>query len=93
MTIPEVNRAIKAWGWREKRNNTFISTLAYKVPTLIAVAIWNGKEYPEIYEAFPDYFDEKEVKEARHKLQVQKDMDMFRAWAESFNKRQEERNA
>lgn len=92
MTIPEVNRAIKAWGWREERTNKFICSLAYKVPTLISIAIWNGKEYPEIFDSFPDYFDKEEILEARRNHQIQKDMDVFRAWAESFNKRQEERN-
>lgn len=93
MTIPEVNRAIKAWSWREERNNRFACTLAYKVPTLISMAVWNGKEYPEIYDVFPDYFDKEEILKARRKQQIQKDMDVFRAWAEQINKRQEERNA
>lgn len=87
MTIPEVNRHIKAWGWREQRNNQYIAVVAYKMPTLVSIAVLDGKNYPEIYEAFPDIFDEDEIKEQRHKLQVQKDMAQFRAWADSFNNR------
>lgn len=92
MTIPEINRHIQSWGWKEKRQRQYFSSLAYRVPTLTAMAVLDSKKYPEIYEAFPNEFDEEEVKEAQRKLQVQKDMDVFRAWAESFNKRQEERN-
>lgn len=92
MTIPEVNRAIKAWNWREKRTNTFICSNLYKLPTLIGIAVLDGKNYPEIYEVFPDYFDEEEIKEAQKKLQVQKDADTFRAWADQFNSRFIERN-
>lgn len=92
MTIPEVNREIKAWNWREKRQNTFICSNLYKLPTLIGIAVLDSKNYPEIYEVFPDYFDEKEIKEMQYRLQVQKDMDTFKAWAEAFNKRMEERN-
>ena len=92
MTIPEVNRAVKAWNWRETRKNTFICASLYKLPTLISIAVLDGKQYPEIYEVFPDYFDEKEIKEAQRKLQVQKDMDIFRAWADKFNSKLDERN-
>ena len=92
MTIPEVNRSVKAWGWREERQNRFVCSVAYKLPQLVGMAVLDGKNYPEIYDAFPDYFDEKEIKEMQHKLQVQKDMDTFKAWAEQFNKKQEERN-
>lgn len=89
MTIPEINREIKAWGWRERRHNQFITSIAYKVPTLIAIAALDGKKYPDIYEAFPNEFDENEVKEARRKQQIEKDMAVFKAWAESFNSRKE----
>lgn len=89
MTIPEVNNAINAWGWREKRNNQFLASLAYRLPTLIAIAVLDGKKYPELYEAFPNEYDETVVKEAQRKLQVEKDMATFRAWAESFNNRKE----
>ena len=90
MTIPEVNHQIKAFGWREKRQRQYISSLAYKVPQLISAAILDSKKYPEIYEIFPEEFDEKEVKEAQRKLQIQKDMDVFQAWAAQFNKRLED---
>lgn len=89
MTIPEVNRAIKAWGWREKRSHTYTSSLAYIIPTLIAKAVLEGKGYPEIYEVFPDEFDKEEILEQRRKLQVQKDISTFRAWAENFNRRKD----
>ena len=92
MTIPEVNRAIQAWGWREKRKNTFICSALYKLPTLIAIAVWNGKEYPEIFDTFPEYFDKEEILEQRKKQQIQKDMDVFKAWAAQFNERQKERD-
>lgn len=90
MTIPEVNREIKAWNWREQRHNQFIASVAYKIPTLTAIAVLEGKNYPEIYEVFPTEFNEKEVKELRHKQQIEKDTATFRAWAESFNKRKEQ---
>lgn len=89
MTIPEINRAIKAWAWREKKHNQYISSVAYRMPTLIAIAVLDGKKYPEIYQAFPNEFDEKEVKEAQRKAQLEKDMATFRAWAEQFNSRKE----
>lgn len=92
MTIPEVNRAIKAWGWRENRNHTYISSLAYIVPTLIAKAVLEGKDYPEIYDIFPNEFNKEDILEHRRKLQIQKDMDTFRAWAEAYNQRHEEGN-
>lgn len=92
MTIPEVNRAIAAWGWRENRNHIFMTSLCYKLPSLISVAIWEPKNYPEIYEVFPDLYNKEEIEEQKRKQQIQKDMDVFKAWAESFNKRQEERN-
>lgn len=89
MTIPEINNAIKAWSWREKRGNQFLASLAYRVPTLIAVSVLDAKAYPELYEAFPNEFDEKTIKEEQKKIQIEKDMATFRAWAESFNKRKE----
>lgn len=90
MTIPEVNREIKAWGWREERQRQYFSSLAYRIPTLIAIAVLEGKKYPELYEAFPNEFDEKKIKEARHKLQVEKDIATFKAWAEHFNSKKGE---
>lgn len=93
MTIPEVNREIKAFNWREKRHNQFISSVAYKIPTLIAIAVLDAKKYPEIYEMFPDEFEEKEVQDVKQKQQVQKDVATFRAWAESFNKRKESKES
>ena len=89
MTIPEVNNEIKAWSWREQRRNRFTASVAFKVPTLIAIAVLEGKKYPELYEAFPNEFNEKEVRESQHKQQVEKDMATFRAWAEGFNRRKE----
>lgn len=85
MTIPEINREIKAWSIREKRRNQFIASVSYKLPTLIAIAVLDGKKYPEIYEAFPNEFDEKEIREAQRKQQIEKDMAIFRAWADRFN--------
>ena len=89
MSIPEINREIKAFSWREKRHNQFISSIAYKVPTLIAIAVLDAKKYPEIYEMFPNEFEEKEVEDIKQKQQVQKDVATFRAWAESFNNRKD----
>lgn len=89
MTIPEVNNEIKAWGWREKRQNQYISSIAYRLPTLISVAVLDGKKYPEIYDIFPNEFDEEEVKEAKRQKQIEKDIATFRAWAESFNRRKD----
>lgn len=89
MTIPEVNNAIKAWGWREQRHNQFIASVAYRVPTLISIAVLEGKKYPELYEAFPNEFDEETIKELQRKQRIEKDMATFRAWAESFNRRKE----
>ena len=87
MTIREVNRAIKAWGEREKRRNMFLTSTLYKVPQLISIAIWDGKNYPEIYQAFPDLYDEEEFKKKKQELQTKKDVDIFKAWADSFNKK------
>lgn len=87
MTILEVNRQIKAWCWREQRRNQFISSIAYRLPTLIAISILDGKNYPEIYDAFPSEFDETTIKEERKKIQIEKDVATFRAWATQFNSR------
>lgn len=88
MTIPEINRRIKAWNWQENRQHQFIASIAYRLPQLISIAVLDGKNYPEIYEVFPNEFDEEEIKAEKKKLQTQKDIAYFQAWAESFNARQ-----
>lgn len=89
MTIPEVNRAIKAWGWREKRRNQFAAMSLYRLPTLIGIAILDAKKYPEIFEVFPELFQEDEVKEKQEAMRVMKDVDTFKAWADRFNQKLE----
>lgn len=89
MTIPEVNNAIKAFNWRENRQHQFIASIAYKMPTLIAISILDAKNYPEIYEVFPTEYDEQDVKNAKQNQQIKKDVATFQAWAESFNRRME----
>ena len=93
MTIPEVNRVIKAWGWRENRQQVFVTSLCYKLPSLISVAIWDSKNYPEIYNVFPEFYNREEIEAGKRELQIKKDIEVFKAWAESFNKRHEERNS
>lgn len=92
MTIPEINRHIKAWGWREERKNQFIASALYKLPPLIGVAMLDSKKYPEIYEIFPTLFKEEEIKDAQQTAKVRKDVDTFKAWAEGFNKKFEREN-
>lgn len=87
MTIPEVNRYIKAWGWREKRQQQFAAGTLYQLPTLIAIGILDGKKYPEIYEVFPSLFDKEEIEEAKRRNELEKSRANFMAWAESFNKK------
>lgn len=87
MTIPEVNEEIKAWGWREERQNQFIAGVLYQLPTLIAIGILDGKKYPEIYEVFPSLFDKEAIEETKRRNELERSRANFMAWAESFNKK------
>ena len=44
--------------------NTY-SSLCYQLPTLISVAIWDAKNYPEIYEVFPSLYDKDKIEEEK----------------------------
>lgn len=89
MTIPEANRAIQAWGWREKRHNQTTASYLYKLPNLIAIAVLDSKKYPEIYDIFPNEFDKAEIEESKRKYQIERDIAYLKAWAEDYNRRKE----
>lgn len=80
MSIPEVNRTIEAWGWREKRKRLQQEQLVYTLPCLIS-ALFDKKGYPKIYDVFPGDFEEQRNQDA---------MNNMLQWAQHFNKQFDE---
>ena len=91
MTIPEVNRHIQAWGWRREEEQKFFAMSFYRMPSLIAMAVLDGKKYPEIYDIYPNLFNKEDIEQARQEQEVKRSMEVFKAWAESYNMRQEKK--
>lgn len=93
MSIPELNRAIKVKTKlikdEERRKASFDYTLASLIGTAVGRAFSGKGKFPEIYNAYPDLFDEEEVQVARAKAQEQAFAAQLRQFADFHNSKKE----
>lgn len=93
MTINEIAREINANQKRLKQEMQFQAQLAYLQPQLTAMLIGSmfskngGNKYPELYELFPQLFDEEIIEEKKQKMMTEKSVANFMNFAMAFNKK------
>lgn len=96
MTIGELGRAIdskkriKELDLKEKA--TFHYILADLIGRSVSRAFDSNNTYPEIYEAYPSFFDGKKIQEEKAKKADKVSAIRFTQFANSFNKRFKEAN-
>lgn len=91
MTIGEFERILESKRRTQKREAQekayFDYTLADLIGYSIARIFNSSNEYPQIYEAYPSYFKEEEVEEAKQKKILELSALRLTEFTKSFNKK------
>lgn len=90
MTIAEVIRAMESYNRVRKREAQEKASLDYTLAILIGNSVgrvFTDTKYPEIYEAYPAYFDKDEIEGAKQKQKDELSALRLQQFAESFNKK------
>lgn len=91
MTLAEFDRVVASRRRVQEREAKEKATYDYILGDLIGRSIArvfdSNNRYPEIYEAYPAFFDKEKIEEQRQEKQQELSAQRFMAFAESFNKK------